>query len=215
MCGSIGAAQWEVARAAQKSVLRIGGTPLEQGALESLSRPVQTYREVLFGHPERFSHLLAGVTEQIHAPQEVRIFGFQHWEQCVETGAYHAFELGALPRQGLLQGIGGFLPSACCFMPGKVRQHRPEQPGEPRKDTFRLAEVACSADCTEVTLLQDLFRSLRVPHKVGQQPEEIPTMFDQCRLDGGIQLYSVVRSWLTCHVLDTFDAWWCVIGLSS
>src|SRR6516225_2742241 len=29
-------------------------------------------------------------------------------------------------------------------------------------------------------------------------------MLDQGHLDGGVQLYSVVRSWLPCHVVATF-----------
>jgi hypothetical protein len=85
-------------------------------------------------------------------------------------------------------GIGGFLPAACPFTTSIVRQHRPEQPGEPREETFTLAEVERPADRTEVELLQDLFRSLCVPHTVGQQAEKILAMLDQGRLDGGIRL---------------------------
>ncbi len=55
-------------------------------------------------------------------------------------------------------------------------------------DTFTLTEIERPTDRTEVELLQDLFRSLCVPHTLGQQAKEIPAMLDQGRLDGGIQL---------------------------
>jgi hypothetical protein len=186
MSGSVGGAPREVARAAQKPVLRAGGAPQEQGALDGLSRPVQTDRDVIHGHPEGCGHLLAGFAEQIHAPQDVSILGFERRQQCVETGAYSALQIGLLPTQGLVLGIGGFLPSACRFTTGIVRQHSTEQPIEPREDTFTLAEFERPADHTEVELLQDLFCSLRVPQTLGQHAEEIPVMLDQCCLDGGL-----------------------------
>jgi hypothetical protein len=64
MSGSIGCAPWEVARTAQKPVLRAGGARQEQGALAGLPRPVQAYRLGMHAHPEGCGHLLAGLAKR-------------------------------------------------------------------------------------------------------------------------------------------------------
>jgi hypothetical protein len=57
MPGSVSFAQREVARAAQKPMLWAGSARQEQGALDGLSRPVQAYRDVIYGQPEGCCHL--------------------------------------------------------------------------------------------------------------------------------------------------------------
>ena len=197
MSGSIGCTPRQVAGAVQKPVLRAGGARQEHGALESLARPVQAYCNVIDAHPEGGGHLLARFATQIHAPQEVSILGLQRRQQRVEAGADRARELASFLGQGLLPGIAGFMPLACRFTTGIVRQHSIEQPGEPREDTFTLAEVERLADRAQGELLQHLLRSVGGAKMTEKDAQKIPAMCGQCRLNCGIQpLPGPVRCWL-------------------